>query len=259
LKKVKVALIGGTGMKSFIKINISTRVGTPYGPSPPISFGELGEVEVVFLPRHGEIHEHPPHMVNYRANIWALHSLGVERILATSATGAVNPDYNVGDLAVLNDFLDFTTVRPRTFYDKAPVTHIDLTDPFCPELRGVLVDAAGKCKHEIWVDAVYVCMDGPRYETPAEIKMLRSFGGDLVGMTVASEAILARELEVCYASLSFVSNMAAGMQKRIASDEVVEIGRTTMPKIQCIFEEAVKNIPKRRSCRCSYSLEGARL
>ena len=259
MKKLKVAFIGGTGMKSFVEFESFTRVGTPYGPSPLISFGKLVGVEVAFLPRHGELHEFPPHMVNYRANIWALRSLGVERILATSATGAINPDYNVGDIAILKDFLDFTAVRPRTFYDKAPVTHVDFSDPFCPELREALINAAGKKKQKIWKDTVYVCMEGPRYETPAEIEMLRSLGGDLVGMTVVSEAVLARELEMCYACLSFVSNMAAGMQKRITSDEVAEVSRKMMPKIQEVLEETVRNIPKRRSCSCSYTLEGARL
>ena len=259
MKKVKIALISGTGMKSLIKVNSTRRVGTPYGPSPMISFVNFGEVEVAFLPRHGEAHKYPPHMVNYRANMWALHSLGVERILATSATGAINPDYSVGDLAILKDFLDFTVIRPRTFYDKTPVTHIDLTSPFCPELRKSLLKAAKKKGQKVWDDTTYVCMEGPRYETPAEIKMLRSLGGDIVGMTVVSEAVLARELEMCYACVSFVSNMAAGMQKRITSYEVVEVGRRTVPIIQGMLEEAVKNLPKRRSCPCSYALEGARL
>ena len=259
LKKLKIAVIGGTGTASLLQANNKTRVGTPYGPSPTITIGQLGGVEVAFMPRHGEMHASPPHKINYRANIWALHAIGVERILAMNATGAINPDYGVGGLVIPNDFLDFTWLRSRTFYDKSPVTHIDLTAPYCPELRRTLIDAARGKARQLWDEAVYVCTEGPRYETPAEIRMFRTLGGDIIGMTGIPEVVLARELEMCYASICFVSNMAAGMQKRVDSEEVLEIGKRKEPILRRILREAVKRIPERRRCPCSHALEGARL
>jgi len=257
-RKVKVAIIGGTGLELLLKDAEQIQVGTPHGPPPPICVGELEGKPVAFLPRHGVHHSLPPHKVNYQANIYALHEIGVQRIVATSAVGAINPDLKPGELVVPHDLIDFTKLRSPTFYNEAPVTHIDLSQPYCPEIRSLLIKSIKNFASRTRDRAVLVCTEGPRYETPAEIEMFRRLGGDLVGMTCAPETVLARELEMCYATLCFVSNMAAGMQQRLTAGEVIEVAKEKMPLIQQILRETVKHLPEDRNCPCARALEGAR-
>lgn len=259
MKKVRLAIIGGTGLVGdFIK-GTKTRLGTPYGPSPILTIGKISSNEIVFLPRHGEGHKIPPHKINDRANIFALHSLGVERIIATNVVGALNPKYKPGDIVIPSDFIDFTKFKPHTFYDEAPVTYVDVSALYCPELRKILFEVTKKQMKNVWADAVYACTEGPRYESPAEIRMFHTLGCDIVGMTGVPEAILAHELEMCYATVSFVSNMAAGMQERISAEEVMEKSKIFESIFGEILREVVADIPKKRSCYCSSALEGARV
>jgi len=257
-RKAKVAIIGGTGLENLLKDAKQIQMETPHGPPPPISVGEMEGKPVAFLPRHGVRHSLPPHKVNYLANIYALHEIGVQRIVATNAVGAVNPDFEPGELVVPHDLIDFTKLRQLTFYDEAPVTHIDVSQPYCPEIRSLLIKSIKNFASRVRDRAVLVCTEGPRYETPAEIEMFRRLGSDLVGMTCAPEAVLARELEMCYATLCFVSNMAAGMQERLSAKEVIEIAKEKMPLIQQVLRETVKHLPEDRSCPCAHALEGAR-
>jgi len=235
------------------------KIGTPFGPSPNITLGKIGSLNVAFLPRHGEEHDLPPHRVNYRANMWSLNKLGVTRIIATNAVGAVNKDYKPGDFVVPCDIIDFTKMRSQTFYDEAPVTHVDVTRPYCPELMSLLVRASRKCTKRVRRNAVFACTEGPRYETPAEIRMLRKLGADIVGMTAAPETFLARELEMCYATICFVSNMAAGIQARLTTEEVIKVAGKIMPKLKLILKEVVGTIPRERKCVCSRALQGAKI
>ncbi len=249
----EIAVIGGTGLESLLESPELILVGTPYGLPPPISIGEVKGRSVAFLPRHGREHSVPPHRVNYRANIYALHKIGVERIIATNAVGAINPDFKPTDIVFPHDQVDFTKQRSLTFYDDAPVTHIDFSEPYCPELRKILVEDSRKTSLRVWDKAVYVCTEGPRFETPAEIRIFRSLGCDVVGMTGAPEAALAREMGICYASLCFVSNMAAGMANRLTSKEVLETSKIVSPEIHKILIESISHIPKKRSCLCAES------
>jgi len=261
LKKAEIAIIGGTGFEKLFMEAEKLRVGTPYGIPPPISVRKLGEKTVAFLPRHGLEHSVPPHKVNYRANIYALHQLGVERIIAVNAVGAINKELKPGDLIVPHDFADFTKQRPATFYDEAPVTHIDMSQPYCPELREALIKCAERLGLSVWSHAVLVCTEGPRFETPAEIEMLRRLGFDIVGMTGVPEAVLARELEICYAAVCFVSNMAAGMQERLTPKEVYDISRMVQPRMEQLLIETVKSLPVERGgrCPCANALKDARI
>ena len=261
MKKVEIAIIGGTGFEKLFTGAEKLHVGTPYGIPPPISVGKLGEKTVAFLPRHGPEHSVPPHKVNYRANVHALHQLGVERIIAVNAVGAINKEFKLGDIVVPHDFADFTKQRATTFYDEAPVTHIDMSQPYCPELREALIKCAEMLGLSVRSYAVLVCTEGPRFETPAEIEMFRRLGFDVVGMTGVPEAVLARELEICYAAVCFVSNMAAGMQERLTPKEVYDISRMVQPKIEQLLIETIKSLPVKRSggCPCANTLKDARI
>jgi len=253
-----IAIITGTGINITLQGGTKFRIGTPYGPSTTITLGKIYNKNVALLPRHGEKHEVPPHRINYRANIWALHTLNVERILATNAVGAINLKYKPRDIIIPCDFIDLTKCRPLTFYDSAPITHVDVSHLYCSELRERLLESGKKRLNQIWNDAVYLCTEGPRYESPAEIRMYRSFGCDVVGMTGFPEALLAHELNMCYATLCYASNMAAGIQGRISTQEVAEEGQNLGNMIKEILVETVANISRKRDCMCSRALEGVR-
>ena len=253
-----MAIIGGSGLETFLEATEQIRVGTPYGLPSPISIGEVGGKSVAFLPRHSVHHSIPPHKVNYRANIYALFEIDVKRIVATNAVGAVNVDFEPGDLVVPHDLVDFTKFRQTTFYDDAPVTHVDMSQPFCPEVRALLIKVMKKRNVRVWDKAVLVCTEGPRFETPAEIEMFRRLGCDVVGMTVAPEAVLARELEMCYATVCFVSNMAAGIRQQLTAHEVAEVAKEKTPVIQQILRETILYLPQKRKCPCANALQDAR-
>jgi len=257
--KAEVAIIGGTGLESLLKNPEQIRIGTPYGFPSPLQIGVVDDKKVAFLQRHGPGHSLPPHRVNYRANIYALHEVGVERIIATNAVGAINLDFKPADLVVPHDLIDFTRSRHLTFYDEAPVTHVDFSQPYCPEIRNVLIGKSKRFSENALDRAVYVCTEGPRYETPAEIRMFRQLGGDVVGMTGVPEVVLAREVGICYAALCFISNMAAGIENKLTTKEVIEVSKSVMQKIQQTLIETIRELPKDRRCPCGESLKEARV
>jgi len=238
----------------------TVNVDTPYGRSQKLLVGKVRRRKVVFLPRHGVGHTAPPHLVNYRANIWALHKLGVERILATMSCGSINPKMRPGSFVVVTQFIDFTKSRANTFYEGGGpgVVHVDMTEPYCPELRELLVKSAKKLNIGVYPNATYVCTEGPRFETVAEIKAFRKLGADLVGMTGVPECVLARELGMCYAGLGIVTNYAAGISKaKLTYTEVAEMLGKNTSRIQKLLLETVSRIPRRRLCSCSSALDEA--
>jgi 5'-methylthioadenosine phosphorylase len=259
LEKTKIAIIGGTGFKDLFEASEQLRLGTPYGIAPPLSIGKIEDKEVFFLPRHGPNHALPPHKINYRANIYALYKMGVQRVIAVNAVGAINRDFKPGDAVIPHDFVDFTKLRNTTFYDEAPVMHVDVSQPYCPELRKLLIETTRKIGLPVRDRAVLVCTEGPRFETPAEIEMFRRLGCDVVGMTGIPEAVLARELEMCYAAFCFVSNMAAGIQEQLTPLEVCKVSERIMPKLEQVLIETVKALPLERKdgCQCANALGNA--
>ncbi len=211
----ETAIIGGTGLTSLNGLEIVRRevVNTPYGePSGPLIHGELQGHRVVFLPRHGSGHTIPPHKINYRANIWALKSIGVDKVIAINAVGGIAPEFTPGRLAFPDQIIDYTWSRINTFFEEGltDVVHIDFTHPYCEKLRALLVWAAGEAGLEAVNFGTYAATQGPRLETAAEIDRLERDGCHMVGMTGMPEAALAREQELCYAACAVVANWAAG-------------------------------------------------
>jgi 5'-methylthioadenosine phosphorylase len=255
----RIAVIGGSGLEKLLQTSETIRLETPYGTPPPISVGLIGTEEVAFLSRHGPKHDLPPHKVNYRANIHSLKQVGVERIIATNAVGAINEAYAVGDLVIPHDILDFTKSRIDTFFDSAPVTHIDMTEPYCGQVCEIILNCSRSIQLPVREGAVLAATEGPRYETPAEIRMIRKLGGDVAGMTGAPEAFLARELEMCYSTICFVSNKAAGMQQRLSAVEVMNVGKRIMPSMLELIRHVVERIPVERTCMCGKATHQAQV
>lgn len=262
----RVALIGGTGVyEAGILEGVERRqVVTPYGLAA-MDYGTYRGAggsthEVAFLARHGAGHVLPPHRINYRANIWALHQLGVRRVIGTAAVGSLREDMPPGHCVLTDSFLDFTRNRPGTFYDgddspaggPTGVVHTDMTEPYCPELRGLLERAAKSYGTKLTHGGCYVCTDGPRFESAAEIRMFRTLGADVVGMTNVPEVVLARELGMCYALVAMVTNYAAGMKAgRLTHAEVVETMSENVRKIRSMALGALDLLPSGRSCGCA--------
>ncbi len=253
----KFGVIGGSGIYTLEGVGIEwITVVTPYG-EVEVGASEIDGREVFFMPRHGRNHSLPPHKVNYRGNIWALASLGVKRIIATNACGSLNTDFPPGYLVLPDQFLDFTKARPSTFYDEqGKVAHTDMTVPYCPQIREEVMKAADKMGFkDINNGGTYVTTEGPRFETAAEIKAYRMLGGDLVGMTSVPEVVLAREAGMCYASISIVTNFAAGISPDILThDEVLEMMSKITPIVGQLILETIKNFPEEKTCQCPWDV-----
>lgn len=225
-----IAIIGGTGLTTLEGLEIVRRevVHTPYGePSGPLTHGVLNGKQVVFLARHGYGHTIPPHRINYRANVWALREVGVARVIAVAAVGGITPDMGPGMLAVPDQIIDYTWGRASTFFDKdlSHVTHVDFTYPYDQTLRELLLRAGAKAGVQIADGGVYGVTQGPRLETAAEINRMERDGCTIVGMTAMPEAVLAREMDLAYASCAVVANWAAGKGDGSVI-EMAEIERT---------------------------------
>lgn len=252
-----IGIIGGTGIYEIAKMGekIETKtLKTPYGASPEISIFRLHDRDVAFMPRHAAGHAYPPHMINYRANICAMKEIGVERIIATNAAGSLSLDIKLGEFLIPHDFIDFTKRRKNTFYDYKTV-HIDMTEPYCPELRDALISSGDVIKK-----GIYACTEGPRFETAAEVEMLRQLGCSVVGMTGIPEAVLARELEICYASICTVSNYATSISKKKQTiEEVFEIMEKKKKDLIRLIYDTIEKIPTKRGCPCKDALKGAEI
>lgn len=249
---VEVAVLGGVGFNSYQEFE-SQSIQTPYGEVTAYLTTIRGK-KVAVIPRHAGKNHIPPHKINYRANIWAVHSTGAKRVISTNSVGSMrgNP---VGSFVVLDDFIDFTRNRSSTFYDDRTV-HVDVSEPYCPELRIALRDALEK-QGLPYTEGIYACTEGPRFETRAEIRMMNQFA-DVVGMTGVPEVSLAKELSLCYASLAIITNQACGMTtQKLTADEVTEVVGKAQEAIFEIISDTIENIPETRNCRCRFAKEGA--
>ncbi len=249
-----IGIIGGSGVYEITqKADKTTKklVKTDYG-EVEVSILEIFSKEVAFIPRHASGHSIPPHKINFRANIDALKQVGVTSIIATNSVGSMNLEMPPGSFVIPNDFLDFSQNRQKTFYEDK-VVHIDVTEPYCPTLRDIL-DKSG----DVILGGTYVCAEGPRFETPAEIKMFKMLGGDLVGMTGLPEVTLAREREMCYNSICIVSNYASGIsQDNLTIDEVFEMVKEKEIELLELIYNFIKNADDTYDCSCRHALDGA--
>lgn len=241
----ELAIIGGTGLTSLKNLDITRRevVHTPYGePSGPLTHGALSGKEVVFLARHGYGHTIPPHRINYRANMWALQSTGVKKVVAVAAVGGISDDLPAGMLAIPDQIIDYTASRESTFFDDGlnHVTHIDFTEPYCEELRQLLLRGCRAAKLAVVPNGTYGTTQGPRLETAAEIERMARDGCTMVGMTGMPEAALARELELCYATCAVVVNKAAGRgEGPISMQDIEQSVKEGMDKVRILLEHIV--------------------
>lgn len=241
---IDFAVIGGTGLTAIEGLEIIHKevVHTPYGePSGQITHGRIGSHRIVFLARHGYTHNIPPHQINYRANMWALNSIGVKKVVAIAAVGGITAKMTPKSLVIPNQIVDYTYGRKHTYFDEGleKVTHIDFSDPYCEELRQALLTAGAELG--VLDGATYGVTQGPRLETAAEIRRMESDGCDVVGMTAMPEAALARELGLCYASCNVVANWAAGKgtEKIITMDEIQNNLTIGMAQVRTLLRSLV--------------------
>lgn len=248
---MRKAIIGGTGVYGIDGETVQRRVETQYG-DVDVEIVTFNDTEIVFLPRHGKGHSTPPHLINYRANMAALGLLDVTHVLATCAVGSMNPGYKPGDVVILTDFIDFTKSRPHTFHDGSDgVKHTDMSDPYCRNLRKLMADNSASRNISFAGDAVYVCTEGPRFETAAEIRMYRSMGGDVVGMTNVPEVVLAKELGMCYAAAGIITNWCTGTAgEDIVIHDILSSMDKNKENLTMLFTDILSSVPGRDNCSC---------
>ncbi len=258
---VEIGIFGGTGIyeSGLLEDASEVTVDTPYGrPSGPITVGTFEGRKAAFLPRHGKKHGIPPHLINYRANIWAFGELGVSRIVAPSAVGSLREEIEPGHFALPAQFLDFTKSRKATFSGEGNVIHISVADPFCPELRQCIADVAGGQDLRIHRDCTYACIEGPRFSTKAESRFYRTTGADVIGMTLVPECQLAREAQMCYASVSSVTDYDVWAEKPVTAREVMDTLSKNVERTRRLLAGLVGRIPRARGCACAKALEDAK-
>jgi 5'-methylthioadenosine phosphorylase len=260
LSATATAVIGGSGLYEIegFEVEEKRKVDTPFGdPSDELIIGTFAGAPVVFLPRHGAGHRHPAGAVNYRANIWALKSAGVDRVLSVSAVGSLKEDVEPRHFVVPDQFYDNTKRRISTFFDDVTV-HVALADPYCERVRGLAVAACEKRGVPVKNGGTYICMEGPQFSTRGESRVYRQLGFDVIGMTSATEAKLAREAEMCYATLALVTDYDVWFEAEdVTIEMVLENMRANVANVKAVIEEALPGLAALDDCSCHHALEGA--
>ncbi|CAM5506833.1 S-methyl-5'-thioadenosine phosphorylase [Streptomyces viridifaciens] len=263
----EVGVIGGSGLYALLDEVAEVRVDTPYGPpSDALFVGEVAGRRVAFVPRHGRGHGLPPHRIDYRANLWALRSLGVRQVLAPCAVGGLRPEYGPGTLLVPDQFVDRTSGRVQTFYDGLPlpdgsvpeVVHVSMADPYCPAGRRAALEAARGAAWDPVDGGTLVVIEGPRFSTRAESRWFTANGWSVVGMTGHPEAVLARELGLCYTSVALVTDHDAGVEagEGVTQAEVLKVFAGSVDRLRTVLFKAIGMLPADRACVCSHALDG---
>jgi 5'-methylthioadenosine phosphorylase len=255
-------VIGGSGLYQIegLKHVREVEVKTPFGkPSDKLITGKLSGAELVFLPRHGRGHRWLPTELNFRANIFAMKKLGVERIISVSAVGSLRKEIAPGHLVVPDQFIDRTTQRPSTFFGRGIVAHVSLAEPFCPELSGQLLRAAQGASAVAHRGGVYLCMEGPQFSTRAESNLYRDWGADIIGMTNLQEAKLAREAEICFGTLAMATDYDCWNEEagNVEIEHVLEILANNVELAKKTIHNVIEAAPATRSCPCASALKNA--
>jgi 5'-methylthioadenosine phosphorylase len=257
----ELAVIGGSGLYALMDGVTGHPVDTPYGaPSDPIMITELGGRRVAFLPRHGRDHRHPPHLIPYRANLWALRSIGVRQIFAPCAVGGLRPEHGPGSFVVPDQLIDRTSGRPQTYYDRGAV-HVPFADPYCPVGRSTVLRTAreqGIAAHD---GGTMVVVEGPRFSTRAESRWFTDTGGSVINMTGHPEAVLARELALCYTAIALVTDYDAGVETGhgVVQEDVFRVFAENIATLRDLLLRAITALPEERDCACPRSLDGINL
>ncbi len=259
---VRIAVIGGSGLYNMpdLKLIEEREIETPFGlPSSPIMIGELNHRKVAFLARHGKGHRFMPTEINFRANIYALKMLGVEWIISVSAVGSMKEELPPLTMVIPDQFIDRTKLRTRTFFGEGLVAHIGLAEPVCPHLSRILYDAAKDIAPSAQFGGTYLCIEGPQFSTKAESLLYRQWNVDVIGMTNVPEAFLAREAEICYATLAMVTDYDCWHEEEevVTADMVIERLKQNIRTSQDIIQSVVSKIPETRDCFCARALENA--
>lgn len=250
----EVAVIGGTGFYSFLSDPEEHPVETPYGdPSAPIAVGEVAGRRVAFLPRHGAGHAHPPHLINYRANAWALRSLGVRQVLAPCAVGSLTPDLGPGDVVVPDQLVDRTWGRPSTFVETG-ACHVPFADPYCARLG----DAVAAAADDVTRGGAMVVVQGPRFSTRAESQHYAAQGWSLINMTGSPEAALAREMRQCYVPIALVTDLDAGIEagSGVGQEEVFRMFADNLDRLRALLTDTIATLPDPEGCACDTWADG---
>ena len=258
-----VGVFGGSGFYSFLEDVEEVKVETPYGtPSGPFTIGAVGATRVAFLPRHGRDHELPPHAIPYRANVWAMKELGVRRLIGPNASGALKAELELGEFVVCVQFVDRTSGRADTFYDGPETTHVSAADPYCPDLRALLVETAAELGIKARDGGTVVVIQGPRFSSRAESKWFQAMGWDTINMTAYPEGYLARELELCYANISMVTDHDVGVEGTppVSHEQVVGVFQENNERLRELLFAVIPKIPPQPAEHiCATALRGARL
>ncbi len=256
-----IGVIGGSGFYRFLDHVEEVEPETPYGPpSAPLALGRLGDAQVAFLPRHGRNHELPPHAIPYRANIWALREVGVRRILGPNASGSLRPELGLGEFVICDQFVDRTAGRADTFYDGPETTHVSAADPYCADLRRLLHETALELGIPARDRGTVVTIQGPRFSTRAESRWFRSQGWDVVNMTAYPEGHLARELELCYANVSMITDYDAGVEdgEPVSQNEVARVFAENNERLLMLLSAVIPKIGPQPEDTCATALLHAR-
>ena len=263
--RAEIGIIGGSGLydPDLLESPEAVKVHTPYGePSDDVTIGTMGGRKVAFLPRHGRGHRIPPHMINYRANIWALKDMGVRWVMAVSAVGSLRDEYKPGDLVIPDQFIDMTKARRYTFFDGPRVAHVSMAYPFCDQLRGELTSTARGLGYGVHDRGTYICIEGPRFSTRAESRLWRSWGAHVVGMTLVPEVNLACEAQMCYATLALVTDYDVWAERPVTAGEVARTMSENVERARRVLANTILRLPSAPDpdrCSCCEALKTALL
>jgi 5'-methylthioadenosine phosphorylase len=256
----EIGVFGGSGFYSLLDNPQEFRVNTPFGPpSAPLMVGVIEGRKVAFMPRHGKDHQLPPHMINYRANIWAMKEAGVTRIIGPNACGSLKPEVEPGHFVICDQFVDRTWGRKDTFYDGPITTHVSSADPYCPTMREVAFEKAKGLGITAHPTGTVVVIQGPRFSTRSESKWFASQGWEVINMTQYPECYLALEQQICYCNISLITDHDVGAEgvEPVTNDEVVRVFNENNSKLRDLLYAMIPAIPDTRDCPCAHSLEGA--